>query len=263
MQLTLAERHLQELGITEPSEIDLEAIAYDRGARIRYCQLDGCEARIVGKGDRAIITVNTASSDQRQRFSIAHELGHWHYHRGQTLTCRVDEYRPQQTAGVERLADSYAADLILPHYLFRPRVREYRQLTLKAIDLLAEIFRTSFTATAIRLVECDHFPALLVCHSPEGRRWFARAPHVPEHWFPKGELAPESSALDILYGRRHADPTPRTIRASAWFDGREAHRYEISEQTRRIAPGKALTLLVLRDPGMTQAAPSTSRYRYR
>lgn len=263
MQLTLAEQHLQELGITEPSEIDLEAIAYDRGVRIHYCQLDGCEARIVGKGNRAIITVNTASSDQRQRFSIAHELGHWHHHRGQTLTCRVDEYRPYQAVVAERLADAYAADLILPYYLFRPLVREYRQLTLKAVGLLAETFRASFTATAIRLIECDHFPAVLVCHSAEGRRWFARAPGVPEHWFPKGELAPESSALDILFGRRQADPIPRTIRASAWFDGWEAHRYEISEQTTRVASGKTLTLLVLSDPGMIQAALSTSRYRYR
>lgn len=47
MLLTPAERLLQELGITEPSEIDLDAIAFHAGARVRYRPLDGCEARIM------------------------------------------------------------------------------------------------------------------------------------------------------------------------------------------------------------------------
>jgi Zn-dependent peptidase ImmA (M78 family) len=75
-RLSSAERLLHDLGITEPKEIDLEAIAFHAGARVRRQPLDGCEARIVGHGDRAIITVNARSSYRRNRFSIAHELGH-------------------------------------------------------------------------------------------------------------------------------------------------------------------------------------------
>jgi Zn-dependent peptidase ImmA (M78 family) len=82
MRLSSAERLLQELGITEPDEIDLEAIAFHVNANVRYRRLDGCEARIIGTGDKAIITVNANSSPRRKRFSIAHELGHWHHHRG-------------------------------------------------------------------------------------------------------------------------------------------------------------------------------------
>lgn len=86
MALSPAERLLQQLGVTEPDEIDLEAIAYYVNARVRYRPLDGCEARIIGKGDQAIITVNTNSGYRRKRFSIAHELGHWHHHRGKSLS---------------------------------------------------------------------------------------------------------------------------------------------------------------------------------
>lgn len=74
--LAPAERLLRGLGITEPQEIDVEAIAWELGARIKYRPLDNCEARIIGKGDRAIITVNSRSWPRRQRFSVAHELGH-------------------------------------------------------------------------------------------------------------------------------------------------------------------------------------------
>ena len=70
------------LGIADPRHIDLEAIAFDQGALIRSGVLDGCEARIVGYGSRAIITVDDRKPLTRRRFSTAHELGHWHYHRG-------------------------------------------------------------------------------------------------------------------------------------------------------------------------------------
>ena len=44
--LTPAERVLQSLGIESPAEIDLEAIAWTRGAVVNYRPLDRCEATI-------------------------------------------------------------------------------------------------------------------------------------------------------------------------------------------------------------------------
>lgn len=68
---------IDEFRITEPSEIDIEAIAYNYGATIVYEPLKGCAARILGNGDQAIITVNDDLHAGRKRFSAAHELGHW------------------------------------------------------------------------------------------------------------------------------------------------------------------------------------------
>lgn len=84
---TPAERLLIELGIEAPREIDLEAIAWDAGAEVRFASLDSCEARIIGYGNRAIITVEESSIPTRKRFSIGHELGHWKYHRGRSFVC--------------------------------------------------------------------------------------------------------------------------------------------------------------------------------
>lgn len=245
MALSSAEKLLQELGITDPQEIDLEAIAYYVGARVRYRSLDGCEACIVGVGDKAIIAVNDKSPLRRARFSIAHELGHWKHHRGQKLACRVEDYRPRDRTSPERLADAYAADLLMPHYLFRPLAREQGKLTFKAVSALADIFTTSLTATAIRLVESDHSPALLICHNRSGRRWFTRAPSLDEQWFPKSELDTASSAFDVVYGTRKSDPQPRKIRGDAWFDCWEARGYDIYEQTILVGEGEILTLLLL------------------
>lgn len=247
-----AERLLQHLGITEPQEIDLEAIAFHLGARVRYRRLEGCEARIIGCNEAAIITIAEDSSYRRKRFSLAHEIGHWAHHKGQTLVCRVEESRPQDRMSPERVANSYAADLLMPRYLFQPAARAYAKLNFKAVNALAGIFHTSLPATAIRLVEGDHSPALLVCHGLQGRKWFTRGPSVPERWFPKEALDAESFAFGVLYGGNADDPMPRIIGADAWFDHWEAGNHEVHEQTVRTGDGEILTLVLISDAHMLE-----------
>jgi hypothetical protein len=259
--VTRAERLLQQLGVTEPEEIDLDAIAFYLGARVRYWPLDGCEACIIGNADAAIINVNSASSDRRKRFSIAHELGHWCNHRGRTLVCRVDDYQPRDTLSAERVADAYAADLLMPRYLFDPAARKYPKLTLKAVITLADVFDTSLTATAIRVVEGNYFPALVVSHCINGRKWFARAPMVPDRWFPKAELDADSFAFDVLHAGKPADANPRKIGADGWFDRWNAGTYDIYEQTMRTSAEEILTLLLISDQRMLEDKESHSYRR--
>lgn len=233
--MTPAERLLQELGVAEPGEIDLEAIAFHLGARVRYRPLDGCEARIIGSNDAAIITVNERGSYRCKRFSIAHELGHWCHHRGKALACRAEEFRPRDPLSPERIADANSADLIMPQYLFRPVAREHPKLNFKTVNVLAGIFHTSLTATAIRLVEGDRSPALLVCHGSQGRKWFTRGPGVPGRRFPKDTLDADGFAFGVLYGGKPDDSLPRKIGAEAWFDRWDAANHEVHEQTTELA----------------------------
>src|SRR6202165_5811695 len=111
-RLQLPEKILQNFGVESPEEIDIEAIAWELGARVKYRRLHSCEARIVGRDNRAVITVDIDAIPRRQRFSIAHELGHWHHHRGRCLICRADEIGDagRSTTDAERVADDYASD---------------------------------------------------------------------------------------------------------------------------------------------------------
>lgn len=263
--LSPAERVLQELGITDPSEIDLEAIAWHLGARIKFRELDDCEARIIGYRERAVITIDRRSPRRRRRFSIAHELGHWRHHRNRMLMCRSDDIgsRSPRTPRIERVADGYAADLVLPHYLFVPISRQYNRLNFQTVRSLAELFDTSLTATAIRLTESKHSPAVLICHGPGGRKWFTRSPDLPDRWFPQEELDAESFAFELLFGSGQEEAHPRVIGADAWFDRSEAQRYEVHEQSVRIGEDEILTLLTIRDDEMLEDRSSTSSWRRR
>lgn len=250
--LSHAEKILKQLGITEPRDIDLEAIAWTLGVHVKYQPLDGCEARIIGHNDQAIVTVNSRSSPQRQRFSLAHELGHWNHHRGRILVCRADEIGggDNKRPPAERIADTYAADILMPRYIFQPVAQRYAKFTFQTVREIAGIFDASLTATAIRLVEGDHSPAILVCHGQKGRKWFCRSPSIPERWFPQEQLDSDSYALDILFNRKAEETIPRKIGADAWFDRNGAAKYEISEQTVRIGDGEILSLLLIDDGRM-------------
>lgn len=249
---THAELILRELGITEPQEIDIEAIAWHMGATVRYRPLDGCEARILGIHDQAIVTVSSRSAPARKRFSIAHELGHWYYHRGRISVCSagdIESGTKGRKPDPERVADRFGADMLMPRYLVWPVVGKIQQLSWKTVDRVAEAFSTSLVATAIRLVDLNIVPSLIVCHGQEGRAWFARAKDVPERWFPSRQLSSESFAFDLLY----SDPINRgamRVPARAWFDRSEADRYEVLEESRATNYGEVLTILSIIDDQM-------------
>ncbi len=247
-----AEKLLMELGITHPEEIDLEAIAWTLGAAVRFRPLDKSEATIVGSEKRAIITVNCTSLPVRQRFSLGHEIGHWHHHRGRVLFCGPrDIGNPaHRSLDPEHQADRFASDLILPGYMFGPRIVKMKRLSLSDIGEIAEEFNASRTATLIRLVESNRFPIMAVCHGQQKRSWFQRAPMIPNWWFPNEELDHESIAFELLFGGASESNYPRTIGADAWFHFRGADRYEVKEQSFLLPGDEVLTLLILPEEGL-------------
>ena len=248
---TRAEGLLQSLGIDTPTDIDLEAIAWHVGARIKIRPLVNCEARIIGLDDKAIISVNAASTPERQRFSIGHELGHWAHHRGQCAVCRVTDignYRNER-ATKERAADAYAADLLMPWYLFKPAVREHKRLDMKALRAVAAPFSASLTATLIRMIDSDQFPcSMVVTHRASGKPWVTRAPSMQRRWFARDDLDPESFAFTMMYGNdARTESFPRKIGADAWFDHHAAAEFEITEQSFKLPTGDVVTILNLPD----------------
>ncbi len=252
---TAAEELLQSLGISKPGDICLEAIALYCNARIKIEPLDGCEARIIGNHQKAIITVAEGKLYERQRFSIGHELGHWRYHKGRSFVCRSDdignEEKERSINDPEKVADDYAVDLLMPRYLFEPEAERLKTASFETIRSLSKLFKTSITATALRYVDLSPIPSMLVCHGQNGLIWFKKGRDVSNRLFLKSELDPDSFALDVLYGKGE-QTRPRKIGADAWFDNLGADRYEIFEDTMRIYDSRILTFLSWRDEEMLE-----------
>jgi Zn-dependent peptidase ImmA (M78 family) len=241
------------LGIERPDEIDLEAIAWAHGAVVKSRPLDRCEAMIVGGQRRAIITVNSRAIPVRRRFSVAHEIGHWHHHRGRILFCGSADIGNAARGGLdpENQADQFASDLLLPDFMFRPRILTIKRLTLAAAREIATEFNVSLTATLLKLADSNRFPILIVCHDKQRRRWFRPAPMIPGWWFPKEDLDAESIAFEMLFGGAAEIPYARKIGAEAWFEFRGVQRYEIQEQSFLLPNDEVLTLLILPADALT------------
>jgi len=248
-----AERIVKHLGITKPDEIDLEAIAWTQGVRVKFKPLVGCEARIVGFGDKAIATINNTGRPQRQRFSIAHELGHWFWHKGKLLVCRVEEHAINSAGpNFEKTANEFASDLLMPTFILDPIIRGRRFFNFNLVDEISEIFRVSRTSAAIRLIKTNNWPCILVNHAGGKRIWFARSKLIPERWFPRNMLAPRSAAFDASVGELAGLNTIQHAPADAWFSIQEAKKYEVSEQTEVSYQHQLLTILTINDIRMLE-----------
>ena len=243
--LSAAEILLQSLGVEKASEIDLEAVAWSVGViGIKVRPLDGCEARIAGHAGRAIISVKQGVRETRQRFSICHELGHWHHHRGQLLYCKSEDMHQREIANAkEGAANRYASDMLLPPYLLRPRLEGCTKVDLAMVETIANEFRASFTATAIKLAQMVSTPTMIVCHNQHGRRWHVQGPKVPREWFPRSDLDTRSLAFHALFEKGREQRAPRKIKANAWFERFDAERYEIIEQSFRPEDSMVVTIL--------------------
>jgi hypothetical protein len=228
---------LDELGIDQPDEIAVEAIAQYCGATVVYEELQGCEAQIIGSDNRAIIGVKRDALRSRQRFSIAHELGHWIRDRGKLagFTCTaksfVSEWSREGKDNPERRANRFAADLLLPEKMFKPDARD-REMTFATASLLAARYETSLTATALRLVELGSFPAMLVCTEGGRRKWFVPSRDVRGLW-PVDSIGTDSAAYDLLHGTSGPEGAVE-VAASSWIDRAEASRYVLCEDSKRV-----------------------------
>jgi len=250
-----AELVIIELGISEPRQLDVEAIAFDAGMRVTYREMLGCEASLVGIGDRAIATVRPSPHRGRARFSIGHELGHWQMHRGQSFVCRAEDISINLAADrvLERQADEFASHLLLPTSILLPAMKGLRSPTFREIERLSVDFDASLLATALRIIRTNSFPAILACYESSGLRWQMPSRCVPRRWALKARLDPASMAYDLMADGKETEGTSKQS-ADAWFDNNDADDYEVTEECRPYGPNACLVLLILEDE-MLDARP--------
>lgn len=249
--LSQAERLLHDLGIRAPGEIDLEAIAFSQGALVKFRPMDRCEATIVGNARHAIIAVNSESIHTRKRFSLAHEIGHWHLHRNRLLLCTDKQIGRFAGSALdpERQADDFASDLILPGYLFDPLVRRMRSLTIQTLDELAGTFDASRTATLMKAVRANRFPVAMVRDGLDGRRWFWKSEAVSPRWRLRTDLDAESFAFGMLHKGDTESSHPRMVGADAWFEFPGCQDHDVREQSFRPSSGEVITVVTVPERG--------------
>ena len=156
-----AQQLLREAGIVAPP-VPVEQLAERMGAVVRYAPFDGQMSGLLHRaedGTRAVIGVNSRHPTVRQRFSIAHELGHLVLHEP---AFQIDphafvSFRNSKSSNAsdphEIEANQFAAALLMPVALLRACVEQLGENpdVEEAIRRLAQRFDVSTQAMTIRL----------------------------------------------------------------------------------------------------------------
>jgi Zn-dependent peptidase ImmA (M78 family) len=116
-----AHKTLEECGISRPP-VPVEEIAHRLGATVSFEQFASDVSGVLYRqASTAVIGVNSEHAKSRQRFTIAHEIGHLRLHRGRPMfvdhSVRLDRRDSSASLGIdpeEIEANSFAATLLMP-----------------------------------------------------------------------------------------------------------------------------------------------------
>ncbi len=215
-----ADTIIQSLQIRHPSEIDIKEISMERGAYVRERNLDGAEAWLVRKGNRAIITINSRIYEQgRKRFAVAHELGHFELHHDSQLVICSDEdmYAWNRTKAQEIEANEFASCILMPEAIFSRYIKKETPNMNRVSELSGE-FGTTLTATLIRYVQLSPEPCAVAVSKNCILKWYKKSDSFGFHLKVGEELSPDTYAFDSFEGSE-LPAKPRSVPANAWIAG--------------------------------------------
>jgi hypothetical protein len=246
----------------QSSRTDPEEIASALGLAYRYApfpeEFDGI---LLCEQGRFLLVCNERRAPRgspRSRFTFGHELGHFVIPEHRTALAfglvpahfSLAEYASHQP--VEREADCFAANLLMPESTFRDKAKG-TATGLDLVKVLAEHFGTSLTSTAYRALAFNLFPApaAIFRWDPLGRLVSRRMsqPTAGKDWQYCGMV--DSPGAETLTARAIArlavgQEAGRT-HVMDWFpklDGfRPQHQIELQEEVTSLGSHGWLTLV--------------------
>jgi len=139
--------------------VDVAAIIARKGLKLVVCDVPGSLSGKLYPDQREVLVNSRGRSQGRQRFTMAHELGHWE------LRHHLEDELPEDSQGfdgaygsgegaegrsnVEIEANTYAAELLMPGAWIR---RERKPLSPGKPDQLAELYQVSREAMFYQLM---------------------------------------------------------------------------------------------------------------
>ncbi|MHC4660356.1 MAG: ImmA/IrrE family metallo-endopeptidase [Planctomycetota bacterium] len=258
----LAECTLAEAGVNK-APVDLfRVIKEERIFAVGNDYGDAFDGRVEWRGDHFNLYYNTKYGDEdnpRVRFSIAHEIAHCvvpHHRDALKKSIKahssfseryLDDFR------VEKEADEFAANLLLPKFLFAEI--SHNPPDLAKISQAARRFRTSLQSTARRCVETSDFACLMFVSDGHRVKWHFRNQQFIDTGatgLGRGYKLPASSVtVQLASGQsevRSLGYVEELIDTDEWFSFYRCTYGEVLEQCMPMGEYGFLTLLCVEEP---------------
>lgn len=163
------------------------------------------------------ITVNSLESDERQRFTICHEIAHI----ALGLPSSHDEVPSWAYAKRdfnETLCDMFAAELLMPYKTFKAKIPK-EEPSAEVIEYLASEFNTSFPAAGSRLATLTDIPCAFITIDRGIIRYASRSLSLRKVgvWIPPKTLVPVGSVAHLLRSEGVNQSGTREVSQDIWF----------------------------------------------
>jgi Zn-dependent peptidase ImmA (M78 family) len=168
-----------------------------------------------------IITVNSLESDERQRFTICHEIAHIVLNLASSHE-EVPSWSYAKRHPNEIACDTFAAELLMPYQLWLSIVPK-EEPSLELIQHMANLFGTSFPAAASRFASLSDIPCAFVTMERGAVRYAARSMALRQvgAWISPRSTIPVDSVAHRIRSLGNISSETDEVSQDIWFDNWE------------------------------------------
>lgn len=220
---------------------DLTPYVVAANAKVRKEELGEGESgtTITTPKGKHIITVNSLESEERQRFTICHEIAHIVLGLDSRHT-EVPLWSFAKRDPNEMLCDTFAVELLMPFVQWREKVPK-EEPSLEVIEFMASEFGASFVAAASRYASLADIPCAYVTTERGLVRYAARSTSLRRAgaWISPRSPLPVGSVAHRLRQAGVSDVETGDVAQDVWFENWEegldlwelARHYQSSDTT--------------------------------
>ena len=207
------------------SDIQNDLTAYVKAANAKLVKEELGEGEsgytLTRPNGKHVITVNSLETEERQRFTVCHEIAHIIL----GLPSKHDEVPSWSYAKRdvnEVMCDVFAAELLMPFVQWKAKVPK-GDPSAAVIDFLATEFRTSFPAAASRYANLADIPCAYVTMENGAVRYAARSTLLrrARAWIPPRSPIPPGSVACRLLGAGISHIEADEVAQDVWFENWE------------------------------------------
>ena len=231
-----ARQFVRDAGITSvPVDIDRLAGQADAKVKIRHDLANDEAGQTFAMGGKNVILVNGNHTNERQRFTVLHEIAHIVLNlpsqHGTAGLSTGDLLSYQRRPPEEVFCDVFAAECLLPYDLFKADVED-SDVSFEDVKDLAGQYEASITSTGSRFAVCCDEACAFVLMEAGRVRYVSNSKHLREleGWIEIGTPIPQGSAalrlVNDLSETQGADEVSRDV----WFtNGMTKYRTVVEE----------------------------------
>lgn len=206
----------RDYSIQKPSDICIEDIAMAENLVITVGPLNGADGRLIRKGNKGLVRISDRITGKlRVKFTMTHEFGHWILHRddSQFFLCSEGDMYDYKKNYMEVEANVFAAEMLMPKRWVKPKFWALEP-SLAKIREMADFFKVSTTAAALRYVEKSKHACMIVFSDGRKVKWWRKRDSLP-FWLQSNQPISVQSVACDCYNNGHKCANMESVESEA------------------------------------------------